>query len=472
MKRYKLDSPILEAMLVADTDSYKFSHWLQYPPKTTAMRSYFESRGGMFGKTMFTGLQFPLREYLTERVTVEMVNTVAGFAEAHGVPFNKAGWMRIATVLDGKIPIRIRAVPEGTVISKSNMLMSVESTDPESFWVVSWYETMLVRLWMPISVGTYSYYCRKLIHKYLEETADNPDDEILFKLHDFGSRGATCREHAMIGGAAHLINFLGSDTVVGVILANEYYNNGDMSAFSISAAEHSTITMWGREFERDAYANMIKQYALKDKVVAIVIDSYNTYDAVGNHIGSYLKQDIIDSGAVVVVRPDSGYPPEVVLKILQILDLKFGTEKNSKGYKVLPPYIRVIQGDGINIDSIEEILETIKEAGYSASNVGFGMGGALLQKHDRDTHKFAFKCNVATVDGKIVEVFKDPITDTGKRSKAGYLDLIRGDKPGEFKTVKMPDENYHPDSVLDLVYENGEVKKTYTLEEVRARAWS
>ena len=57
--------------------------------------------------------------------------------------------------------------------------------------------------------------------------------------------------------------------------------------------------------------------------------------------------------------------------------------------------------------------------GWSANNIAFGSGGGLLQKMNRDTQKCAFKCSLATVDNKDIDVFKDPITAPGKKSKKG-----------------------------------------------------
>ena len=453
----------MNSNLILDTDSYKFSHYKQYPPNTTYMHSYLESRGGKYSQTLFFGLQYILQEYLSKPVTVEMVEEAKLFTEAHGVPFNYEGWMYIAKDLKGKIPVRIKAVPEGSVVPTGNLLMSVESTDPKVFWVVSFLETALMRVWYPITVSTQSFHIKQLIRSYLEKTSDNAGSELAFKLHDFGSRGVSSLESAGLGGAAHLVNFMGSDTVAGVVLANRYYNS-PMAGFSIAAAEHSTMTMWGQENEAQAYSNMIKQYGKPGALFAVVSDSYNLYNAVENIWGKELRGEVIASGATLIVRPDSGDPATVVLKTLQLLDKQFGSSYNTKMFKVLNN-VRVIQGDGINEESIREILELATKNGYSATNIAFGMGGALLQQVNRDTQKFAFKCSYAVVDGKGVDVFKDPVTDQGKRSKKGLLDLVY--QNGKFATVAGQD-NFG--SVLKVVYENGKVTKEYSLDEIRRRS--
>lgn len=455
---------------IIDTDSYKASHWLQYPPGVKGVFSYIESRGGLFPSTVFFGLQYFLKEYLTQQVTYGDVREAEEFFKAHGEPFNIDGWLHIVEEHGGYIPVRIRAVPEGSIIPNHNVLVTVESTDPEVAWVTNWIETQLMRVWAPINTATLSYNIKKLILLYLNRTADDPWSEINFKLHDFGSRGVSSRESAAINGAAHLANFMGSDTCVAVMLANRCYDE-KMSAFSIPAAEHSTITAWGREHEVDAYANVLKQFARPGSIVACVSDSYDLFNAIDRMWGDELRQKIIDSGATLVVRPDSGIPEDIVLESLQRLDERFGSKLNSRGYKVLN-HVRVIQGDGINIDSIGRILRNATDNGYSASNVTFGMGGALLQQHNRDTQKFAMKCSSVLIGDTWKHVFKDPVTDHGKRSKAGRLDLIRveGSHGSGYETVELNDSLIaHPKSVMHTVYENGNLFNTTTIRDIRSR---
>jgi nicotinamide phosphoribosyltransferase len=451
--------------LILDTDSYKASHWLQYPPTTTASYGYLESRGGKYDRTIFFGLQYLLKEYLSQPINPAMVTEAEDFFTAHGLPFNTAGWNYIAKDLKGKLPIRIKAVPEGSIVPIQQVMLTMESTDPQAFWLVSWLETMLLRVWYPITVATQSWHLKQIIYAALQKTADDPASEIDFKLHDFGSRGVSSSESAGIGGMAHLVNFQGSDTVMGVRFANHYYYH-PMAAYSIPAAEHSTITAWGREGEVAAYRNMLNQYAQPGKILAVVSDSYDLWNAIDHLWGDQLRQEVIDSGATVVIRPDSGEPVQVVCTALQRLEARFGSQVNSKGYRVLN-HVRVIQGDGINSDSLQDILIASEKLGFSASNIAFGMGGALLQQVHRDTQKFAFKCSEMTISGRSVPVYKDPITDPGKRSKQGRLALINGETG--YQTVAVasiaPEQN-----LLQTVYENGQIFLEYSLDEVRSRS--
>jgi nicotinamide phosphoribosyltransferase len=304
---------------------------------------------------------------------------------------------------------------------------------------------------------------RQIILRGLEETGDPA--LINFKLHDFGARGVSSQESAALGGAAHLVNFMGTDTMAGILAAMEYYD-AEVCGFSIPAMEHSTVTSWGRENEVDAYRNMLNRYAKPGALLACVSDSYDIYNAC-KLWGTELKQEVIDSGAMVVIRPDSGNPAEVVTKCARILDQHFGHTVNSKGYRVLNN-VRIIQGDGIDDVSIRGILLSLQMAGYSADNVAFGQGGALLQQINRDSLKFAMKCSSAYINGAWVDVYKDPVTDSGKRSKRGRLQLIR-EPGGDFQTVSYSDSQVSKD-LLQVVYRNGELVNQTTFQAVRDRA--
>lgn len=460
---------MFEINRIIDTDSYKASHWVQYPPNTSLVHSYLESRGSErdYTETVFFGLQYILKRFFLERFTQKMVEEAREVITAHGEPFNYEGWTRLVKKHEGRIPIRVRAVAEGSVVPTRNVLMTVENTDAEFYWLPSWFETQLMRIWYPCTVATQSFYIKRNVYKFLQQTADAPDEEIAFKVHDFGSRGVSSQETAAIGGAAHLVNFLGTDTMSALLIHRKFYNS-EMAGFSIPAAEHSTITAWGRDNEISAYRNMLENFAKPGALVAVVSDSWNIFNAVEKIWGEELKQEVIDSGATVVIRPDSGEPVEVVSKVAHLLGEKFGTSLNSKGYKVLKN-VRIIQGDGVNEHSINEILERLKTEGFSASNIAFGIGGSLLQKVSRDTMKFAYKCSAIVAGGKLRDVYKQPITDAGKNSKRGRLDLISDN--GEYKTVRLEDaETLSAENTqMRVVYENGELLIDDTLDEIRAR---
>lgn len=464
---------------ITDTDSYKFSHWVQYPKGTSRMMSYFEARGGEFDEATVFGLQYYLHMYLSERITHEMVDEAAIFAVKHGEPFNEKGWRYIVDHYNGKLPVTIRAIPEGTCVPVSNALMTIECDDPMCFWVVSWLETMLVRLWYPSSIAMASRESRKILNHYLQLTSDTPSADIPFKLHDFGARGVTTLEQSRVGGGAHLLSFLGSDTVEGIRWLNHYYDC-DMAGFSIPASEHSTVSMHGPDGEYSMFLEYVDHYLTNrevpeglPKLAACVSDTYNIFEAVRFWCRPEVRQKIKDSKGTLVIRPDSGDPITVLLEIFLIMEKELGDEvtNSQKGYKVLPPYLRVIQGDGIDRNSMREILEALMLKGWSATNIAFGSGGGLLQKVNRDTQKWAFKCCAAMVNGRWVDVRKNPVTDEGKRSKAGRLDLILVDSEGEqYETIPLNEGTIeHMNSAMNTVFDMGDILYHTTVAECRAR---
>jgi nicotinamide phosphoribosyltransferase len=458
---------------ILNTDSYKASQFVQMPDGTEYVYSYIESRGGAWDQTVFFGLQSFLREYLSKPITQADIDEAELIITAHGEPFNRAGWQYIVDNHNGYLPLEVRAVDEGTILPVSNVLVTVVNTDPKCFWLTSYIETALLRaVWYGTTVATNSFESKKIIAEYLMETSGSTAG-LDFKLHDFGARGCSSEESAALGGAAHLVNFMGTDTISALLAAKRYYD-ADMAGFSIPAMEHSTVTSWGRENEVASYRNMLNNFAKPGAILAAVSDSYDIYNAC-KLWGTELKDQVVSSGATLVVRPDSGEPATVVVKCLCILDQYFGHTVNAKGYRVLNN-VRVIQGDGIDHSSIRSILYSMELAGYSAENVAFGQGGALLQQVNRDTLKFAMKASAAKVNGVWRDVYKDPITDKGKRSKKGLLGLMK--VPVFDAAFNQIGENYHTVSqeyageqdLLKLRFRNGDLFNQTTFAEVRERA--
>lgn len=460
--------------IILQTDSYKLSHWKQYPKGTTKVFSYFKSRGSDVGytDTVFFGLQYLLKKYLLEPITAQKIAEADDLVSAHmGSPkmFNREGWFHILDKHQGKLPVRIRAVPEGTVVPLGNVLMTIENTDPECFWLTNYLETLLVQTWAPSTVCTYSRDIKKIIKRYLELTGD--PSLLPFKLHDFGYRGVSSQESAEMAGLAHLVNFMGTDTIAALVAAKKYYNEDKMPGFSIPAAEHSTMTAYGDYNEAGAYRTMLREYP--EGLVAVVSDSWDFQNAVDNIWGKELRDEVLARNGTVVIRPDSGDPLVEVPKALGSLGKSYGCETNSKGYRVLHPKIRMIWGDGMNKNSILYLLQTMERYAFSADNLAFGCGGKLLQVHNRDDMKFAFKCSYIEVDGKGRDVSKHPKTADWKKSEGGQFSLIREDPTYEskgFKTVKYINGQPHPNDIMQTVYENGELLVDQSLTDIRKRA--
>lgn len=458
-----LSNPILLS------DSYKLSHFQQYPPGTTEIYSYFESRtGAKWNQTLFFGLQYILKKYFTGQVvTRDRISQAREFARLHmsDGSFNEEGWRYILDKYNGYLPVEIKAVPEGTLVPESNVLMTIRNTDPKCFWLTNYMETVLCQLWYPCTIATRSWHHRD----YLQKAAIKSGDPSLvpFKLHDFGFRGASTVESAGIGGLAHLISFKGTDTTRAILTGMEYYQSG-MCGFSIPATEHSTITSWGKEGELDAYRNLLQQYP--NGLVACVSDSFDIYKACADMWGGALRNEVLARNGTLVIRPDSGDIFETVLKTTQILEDKFGVTENERGYKVLNDRVRLIQGDGMNDDSLPALVDHLLANKYSIDNFAFGMGGGLLQKLDRDTQRFAFKCSLAVVNGEERPVFKQPKTDPTKNSKWGRLKLINTN--GKYRTVRIGSDQDLPEEpdVLRTVFKNGDLLVNDTFDTIVRRA--
>ncbi len=452
--------------LILDTDSYKASHYLQYPPGATHISCYIESRGGDFEQTLFFGLQLFLKKTLSKPITQADIDQAESFFKAHGLPFYLEGWQHILDAHNGYLPIHIEAIAEGTCLPTSHVMLQITNTDPACFWLPTYLETALLRaVWYPTTVATISWHAKKIISRYLEKTADDLST-LPFQLHDFGARGVSSEESAAIGSLAHLVNFQGTDTISGV-LAGQHYYDCPMAGYSIPAAEHSTIISWGRDHEADAYEHCMNQFLNKDTAFAIVSDSYDLWNAIETIWGGNLFDAVKNNPGRLIIRPDSGDPTCIPSKLIEMLMDRFGYTTNTKGYRELPENLRVIQGDGISLESMDECLKNMEEKKLSASNICFGMGGALLQKCHRDTLSFAMKANAICQNGQWQPICKEPITDSHKKSKPGRLALIRDDD-GNYHTIQK--DELTQKNELQTVFLNGEIKHETNLERVRELA--
>ena len=408
------------------TDSYKFSHFNQYPKGTETIHSYLAPRGGEYDKVVFFGLTYYIKEFLEKPITFENIEETEQLAKEHGVPFNREGWLYILKAHNGYLPVEIKALPECSIVGNKEPLITIENTDPNCAWVVGYLETLLLKVWYPTTVATKSYYVRKILEKHWEKTADSIDG-VDFAFHNFGDRGSTSVEAAALGGLAHLTQFKGTDNFNALTFSKKYYD-GKFVGFSIPATEHSTVTSWGRENEFAMIENYLETYK-NSPIIACVLDSYNIYEAVHFVTSSAMKEKIESKDyPVFVIRPDSGDPLEVINDLLfSMMGNKVSYKINSKGYIVFDKY-RIIWGDGITQKQIDDILQTFcsnpdsEMTCFSAQNFAFGSGGDLMQKVNRDTLKFAFKCSAIKVNNKWRDVYKNPITDSGKTSLRGKID--------------------------------------------------
>lgn len=448
--------------IIMNSDSYKFSHFLYYPENTTEIFSYMESRGGVYPSTVFFGLQGFVEEYLMKPITQEDIDYAKDFAIKHGVPFNEKGWQIILDDYQGYLPVTIKSVDEGSVIPTGNVLATVVNNDPRLPWLTSFIETALLRIWYPCTVATRIFNMKKKIKYYFDYTSDVGNMD--FALLDFSSRGCSSYESNKIGGSAYLTLFKGSDSIPAVEYINNYYKS-DMSGFSLPATEHSCMTSYGKENEFESFKRII-EVTPENTTVSVVSDTWDIYNAC--EMWNSLAPLIEEKNITLVVRPDSGNVKEVLPKLITILNKAFKGKYNSKGYKVFDN-LKILWGDGINEDTITEVFAIAMGLGISADSILTGSGGGLMQnKIDRDTSKYAFKASNAIINGISTPIGKDPITDAGKASKKGYLDLVY-DKDGNYKTIVCYNSFGNVKSLLKPRYCNGGIYCITDLEQIREK---
>jgi len=448
------------------SDSYKFDHWAQYPKGTEKVYSYFESRkGATYDQTVFFGLQYLLKEFFVGNVvTRQKIDAAQKRVDAHLAPgaFNIDGWNFILEKCGGKLPVTIKAVPEGLPVPTNNVFLTVENNTPETYWLTNYLETVLTHVWAPSTVATMSYNAKRMMLEFLEKTSDNLG-AINFMLHDFSFRGVSSFQSAYIESAGHLINFMGTDTFPAVECAMDYYNASDVVAYSVPATEHSLMTARGKTGEMQILGDLLDKYPTG--ILSVVIDSYDYLAFIRNAVELY-KDKILARDGKLVFRPDSGSPNQVTMEVINALNVGFGHTVNSKGYKVLNPKVGVLWGDGIDLQGVRGILFTMEVQGWAAENIVFGMGGGLCQKINRDTQRFAFKSSYQERNGVGYDVFKDPI-DSSKASKRGRLALIK-DSNGEIKTVRQDSDAAREGAdLLEVVFKDGELIRDMSFEDVR-----
>ena len=453
------------------TDSYKVTHHYFYPKGTEKIYSYLESRvGAEFNKTIFYGLQYIIKKYLEGQVVseekIDEADKIISTHIAEGI-FNRDGWEYILDRHDGRLPIEIRAVSEGTPVEVSNVLMTVENTDKKSYWLPNYLESLLLQVWYPSTVATLSAEVRKLSNFYLEVTG-SAKDNLDFMLHDFGYRGATSTESSALAGSAHLLSFSGTDTIPALAIPENYYNDSSIYGFSVQATEHSVMTSLGPEGEFKQILNVIGN--ARDGVLSMVIDSYNYRNFLteagrkGTELNDAIMSFLDVEGNKVVFRPDSGEPVSTTLDCLNLLSEGFGCHVNERGYNVFDLNIGLLWGDGLNYQKIRDILFAMKSNGWAAENIIFGMGGGLHSTVNRDTQRNAFKCSAQMREGEWHDIFKNPL-DSSKKSKTGRFKLIR-DK-NSFRTVPIDSggEDY-----LRCVFKNGELLIEDKFGDIKNRA--
>jgi nicotinamide phosphoribosyltransferase len=473
------------------TDVYKMGHMEQYKQGTTKVFAYMYARSNkVYTKMTVVGLHHILKTYLSRKLTRAMGReflankaAILGLAKATNGTVSEAE-KKIQALCDlGYIPLEIKAVPEGTVLTSHNVVLTVTNTLPEFYWCVGFFESLILKVWDAISTASCSFQYRLIVDKFFKDTVD---DELSFlkdfMVHDFGYRGCKTEEEAQITGLAHLLSFAGSDTVPAREYAIRMYGADPQSLIMVSvpASEHSVACSFGldEQGELDYLNNMLDLYPTG--IVSIVSDTSNIYTMVTDR-AMKLKDRILSrpEGSKSVFRPDSGDPVKVLCGdpdapvgsrewkgVIRLLDETFGSYVNSKGYKMLNPKVGVIYGDGMYLERYLRALTILESMGYSAANLVIGVGG-ILRNHSRDTLGFSQKAVYAEINNVSVELQKDPVTDSKKKSHKGLVALVMED--GEYKTIDQCSWEQEQASLLQTVFKDGTLVNEPMFADMRKR---
>ena len=482
---------ILPVNFILDVDSYKVAHKDEYPEDTAYIFSTVVARkpNKFTDKVVVTGHQMNITKYLAGvRVTYEAIDEAEIEITNAGYDFDRTPWERIIALHGGRLPLEIRCVPEGTVVPVGTAIATIVNTDPELPWLTSYVETPFQRdMWKGTTVASICRAIRVALLEYAEKSG-TPLIHVDYCHHNFGDRGADAHEAAVNAGIPHLLQFEGTDCLQANRYIKHYFGETRHHGVSVEASEHSVMCSNSNAEERCDFGGFVKMLdrleTILDKidkgaklapVVSIVIDTYDTYRAVKEFLGTRLKGRIERLGArggKVVARPDSGNPIEMPIECINMLMDAFGYTVNEKGYKQLPAYIGVLQGDGINQESLRTILNRLDEEKLALGNIVFGMGGGLTHEAGRDEFSFAMKATArCTKDGVWHDLFKDPITDIGKRSLKGRVTTYRTADGRIFSDrIELQEVNKQLVDMLETVFLNGDLLIRYDFEQVIARA--
>ncbi|RKP04650.1 nicotinamide phosphoribosyltransferase [Thamnocephalis sphaerospora] len=455
------------------TDSYKTCHPFLYPD-AERMVAYGEFRCAFDQdpkdhRIVFYGIRHIIETIVARQWTEEDVERADAFFHTHNAghtafPFPKDLFLKFVKENQGHFPVRIEALPEGTICYPHTPVYQI-STSGEYAQLATYLETILTMVWYPSTVATLSRRARDLIEKAYKATVDEKDyGSLESRLHDFGFRACTSVEQSVIGGAAHLLNFHGTDTLSAAYHVQFHLNEGRPIGTSIPATEHSVMMSYPTE--REAILRVVEKFGTG--AFACVLDSYDYARALSEVLPS-IATEKLSKGGFMVMRPDSGDPVETVLMALRACEKVFGVDVNDKGYKVTRG-CGVIQGDGVTYQTLGRILDAVREAGFAANNVAFGMGGGLLQRVNRDTMSFATKLSQIThKDGTTRAMMKTPKSDTDKISLPGEFYVLRDTDERIVVYPKQSDETTPEGNLLRVVYDHGPQGQWDTFDVARAR---
>lgn len=484
--------PLLPALLV---DGYKVGHVFQYPKDTTYVYSNLTPRKGrnVSGDgVVFFGLQYFVAEYLVrqfeqhffsrpeEEVMKAYQRRIDGYLGKDAITYEHIRELH----RHGRMPVRIKALEEGTVVPYGVPMLTIANTEPRFFWVTNMLETLMSAvLWKGCTSATSAHRFRMSFEAFSRRTVGSAANPFIdWQGHDFSFRGMSGVEDAALSGAAHLLSFTGTDTVPAIDFLEQYYGaNADLELVggSVSATEHSVMCMGLEDSEAETFRRLIEDVYPRG-IVSIVSDTWDFWNVL-THILPALKEKVLARDGKLVIRPDSGDPVKIIVGdpeapegspewkgAIRLLDETFGSVKTERGFKVLNPKVGLIYGDSITSERQERILAGLEKNGYASDNVVLGIGSYNYQYVTRDTHGFAMKATFGTTTSRgDMAIYKDPKTDDGtKRSARGLLRVDLED--GKLVLKQQVSREEEAGGLLATVFDDGKITRTRTLAELRA----
>ena len=472
-------------------DYYKLSHRGQYPKGTTKVYSTWTPRMSRLQnvtKVVAFGFQAFIKEYLItyfnenfferdlDGVIADYKRTVKNTlgVENPDVSHIESLWHL------GYLPIRIRAVKEGSRIPIRCPILTIENTVDEFYWLTNYLETIMSSyLWMPTTSATIANQYRTSLEYWSEKTGGDASF-IPFQGHDFSMRGMSGLDASMMSGAGHLLSFVGTDTIPAITYLERFYGANiekELVGCSIPATEHSVMCCNGMD-ELPTLQRLLTE-VYPTGLVSVVLDTWDFFKALSDVVKP-LKELILGRDGKLVCRPDSGDPVKIVCGdpkalteperkgAIEILWDIFGGTVNDKGYKVLDPHIGCIYGDAITLERCTSICELLAAKGFASTNMVFGIGSYTYQYNTRDTFGFALKSTYAVINGEEVQIFKDPVTDSAafKKSQKGQVCVLRQES-GITYIDNLTEKDRLSGDLLEDVFTDGKLLRVQSLGEIR-----
>ena len=307
-----------------NTDGYKTGHKFQYPPETEYVYSNWtprKSRIPGITHVVHFGLQHFIKKWLIEdfhhnffnqpkgKVTEEYKRMMDNYLGKDSVPVD-----HIAALWDLRyLPLKIKSLPEGSLVPMRCPAVTIINTKPEFFWLTNYIETLMsAELWGPTTSATIAREYRKLLDHYCNETGGDPNF-VPFQGHDFSMRGMLGVDAAKLSGMGHLLSFVGTDTIPAIIELERYYganSDTELIGCSVAATEHAVMCAGQKEDEFETFRRLICDI-YPNGIVSVVSDTWNIWKVLTEYLPN-LKDKILARDGKLVIRPDSGDPVDIL----------------------------------------------------------------------------------------------------------------------------------------------------------------